>query len=479
MNLSAMRRFNYITIFLACWSLVATGWSQVHDRTKRGGYFEVKSKHCLSSSQRQQIKEAIHTNVLKLEMLNILTPVSTRDRVVLDWPLQPIASFSDYAYHGISNFVDHNPDFPNHILDYHCGERSYDTEAGYNHAGTDFFLWPFGWKLMEEEVIEVVATAPGVIVGKDDGEFDQNCDITVEASWNAIYIQHEDGSQTWYGHLKRNSLTSKDVGESVERGEYLGLVGSSGISSGPHLHLELYDDAGNLVDPFQGECSEEVESWWSTQRPYYDSGLNKLSTHTAPPEWTDCAELMETNASNDFCPGDTVYFMTFLRDQLAGQVLRYQVFDQEGALYTEWIDALENVAHYSASYWYFPIVLSEEVEEGLWTFQVEYLNEFYTHHFNVCKLVKTPDIPLQLMENGLFPNPVATHLSVHIEIFKANKYVFDVRDVNGRVLTKSVHELVVGQHLLDFDLNILASGLYLLAVSDKKGALVAKRFVKK
>ena len=325
----------------------------------------------------------------------------------------------------------------------------------------------------------MIATAPGVIIGKEDGHFDQNCDLMVEAEWNAIYIQHEDGSQTWYGHLKQNSLTPKGVGETVERGEYLGLVGSSGISNGPHLHLELYDNAGNLIDPFQGNCSEQLDSWWTAQRPYYDSGINRLSTHTAPPQWTDCAELIDTHASNDFCPSDTIYFMAFLRDQLAGQVLHYKIHQPNGDLYAEWTDMLEDATHYSASYWYFPLILRKDVEGGIWKYQIEYLDQIYTHEFGVCETVSSPSIPLELLDNGIFPNPTQQQLQVKIEIFQANDYTFDIRDVNTRTLTTHLHSLLIGQHQLEFDVNTLPSGLYLLTVSDYSGTLATRRFVKR
>jgi hypothetical protein len=39
--------------------------------------------------------------------------------------------------------VDHSPDFPPQLLDYTCGTRTYNTQSGYKHAGTDFFCGPF------------------------------------------------------------------------------------------------------------------------------------------------------------------------------------------------------------------------------------------------------------------------------------------------------------------------------------------------
>lgn len=63
---------------------------------------------------------------------------------------------------------------------------------------------------------------------------------------NLVVVQHAEGYTTWYAHLSR--ITSW-VGEQVSAGTRVGLVGSTGNSTGPHLHFEIrhYDTA---LDPF-------------------------------------------------------------------------------------------------------------------------------------------------------------------------------------------------------------------------------------
>lgn len=68
----------------------------------------------------------------------------------------------------------------------------------------------------------------GVILDVRDGNFDRSCSFN-NNSWNAVYVRHSDGSVAWYGHLKNGSATTKTIGEEVEEGEYLGIVGSSEI----------------------------------------------------------------------------------------------------------------------------------------------------------------------------------------------------------------------------------------------------------
>jgi murein DD-endopeptidase MepM/ murein hydrolase activator NlpD len=62
---------------------------------------------------------------------------------------------------------------------------------------------------------------------------------------NYIVIRHYNGLETLYGHLSRQDA---QVGQLVKAGEKIGLGGSTGRSSGPHLHYEVRYE-GNPIDP--------------------------------------------------------------------------------------------------------------------------------------------------------------------------------------------------------------------------------------
>lgn len=350
--------------------------AQTIEPTGGGGFDQGDIRDHVGPEQRARIFQKISENRDRLRNQQILTePTATEGgqpaHPLFDWPRT--STGSDPGYFGISNFLDHDPDFPDMLEDYDCGDRSYDTDTGYNHKGIDVYSWPFSWLKMDADEVQIIAAAPGVIIGKDDGNFDRNCSFT--GSWNAVYIQHADGSVAWYGHLKKNSLTSKSVGQSVAAGEFLGVMGSSGRSTGPHLHFKIYDSENNLVDPSQGACnSMNADTWWASQRPYYESGIIKVATHHAPPVFNNGCGVAETpNYQQVFAPDQTVYLAVYLRDQLAGQQLDLKVFRPDGNLWGEWDFALQAPPdHYSTSWWYWTVSFPAGSPSGVWRWHVSF-----------------------------------------------------------------------------------------------------------
>jgi len=66
---------------------------------------------------------------------------------------------------------------------------------------------------------------------------------------NVIIIQHKNGLRTLYAHQNRFRGGLR-VGSRVKKGQHIGYVGSTGLSSGPHLHLGLYKH-GRAIDPLK------------------------------------------------------------------------------------------------------------------------------------------------------------------------------------------------------------------------------------
>jgi murein DD-endopeptidase MepM/ murein hydrolase activator NlpD len=91
--------------------------------------------------------------------------------------------------------------------------------------------------------VDLGAAAGTPIVAAADGR-------VVSAGWaggygRAVAILHSGGIETKYGHMSRIAAYA---GESVHRGDVIGYVGSSGLSTGPHLHFEVMKN-GRPVNP--------------------------------------------------------------------------------------------------------------------------------------------------------------------------------------------------------------------------------------
>lgn len=295
------------------------------------------------------------------------------------WPLRAAPTLADYGYYSISNFVDHDARYPNRLQDYNCGTRSYDLASGYNHDGIDIATWPFPWLRLERGEVEAVAAQAGTVVFKADGNFDRNCTLGSQAA-NRVYVRHDDGLTAQYLHLKSGSLTAKAVGERVAQGEFIGVVGSSGSSTGPHLHFEVVDGGGSVIDPFVGSCNAGATRWVA-QPAYRDSRINKLSTHSAEVVFPGCPAVETPNLSDRFSPGDRVYFYAFFQDQQTDQQAVYTVYRPDGQVFAAWTH--QSPGTYNASYWYWYYSLPASAPTGAWRIDAAYQDRLYSHGFTV------------------------------------------------------------------------------------------------
>lgn len=148
----------------------------------------------------------------------------------------------------VIQYVDHDPGPA--WRDYACGARGYD-----GHGGTDIGLAHAG---RVAAGVPVVASAPGVVAGVRDGEPDGLFEargaqaVAGRECGNGVRVDHGDGWQTLYCHLRQGSITVQP-GQRVAAGDRLGDVGLSGAAAFPHVELTVLHGQ-TRVDPFTGEA---------------------------------------------------------------------------------------------------------------------------------------------------------------------------------------------------------------------------------
>jgi len=329
----------------------------------------------ISDAERARLVAATAANVARLTTEGRLVPQKAGGDVLFQWPVKLTDGHPDRAGFSTSNFVDENPAFPDRLLDYSCGTRTYDRADGYNHAGTDFYSWPFTWRKMAQGETVAVSAADGIIVNRQDGNFDQSCGPNSNAA-NFVFIRHDDGSVAWYMHLKSGSLTAKGIGDPVAAGEFLGIVGSSGSSTAPHLHFEVYDSQNRLVDPWAGACNRRgTTSRWVQQGPYYVSRVNHLATSDAAPEFPPCPGIENPHDQRYFAPGQTVYAVGYFRDLKRGDSPVFNVYRPDGSpFFSAAVDtnAWMTKEVLSSAHYYYTLTLPDDAPVGEWTFEIVY-----------------------------------------------------------------------------------------------------------
>jgi murein DD-endopeptidase MepM/ murein hydrolase activator NlpD len=119
--------------------------------------------------------------------------------------------------------------------------------------GDGSFAWPTNGGYISSEMgyrwgkmhkgIDIARPSNGTIKAVDNG-------VVVSAGWdggygNKIVVDHQNGLRTVYGHLASISVR---VGQTVPKGSQIGVMGSTGDSTGVHLHFEVYKN-GSLQNP--------------------------------------------------------------------------------------------------------------------------------------------------------------------------------------------------------------------------------------
>lgn len=101
--------------------------------------------------------------------------------------------------------------------------------------------WHKAIDIAADEGTPVRSVMPGTVVSVNKSGFGGGYGVSVR-------VDHGNGVVTEYHHMQEGSVDNINVGDTVEAGQQIGRVGSTGISTGPHLDMQAWKD-GQIVDP--------------------------------------------------------------------------------------------------------------------------------------------------------------------------------------------------------------------------------------
>ncbi|MBE9096729.1 peptidoglycan DD-metalloendopeptidase family protein [Tychonema sp. LEGE 07203] len=196
--------------------------------------------------QKQQQERFDPARAAELQPID-LTPNSTEQP-----PVVATAPFGSQGYDPLSNpslgrMV--SPELPPL-----SGADTYLPNGSKQPSSANGFIWPakgvltsgYGWRWGRmHKGIDIAGPIGTPIVAADSG-------VVTYAQWNdggygyLVEITHADGSETVYAH---NSRILVQKGQRVDRGEQISEMGSTGFSTGPHLHFEVHPAGQGAVNP--------------------------------------------------------------------------------------------------------------------------------------------------------------------------------------------------------------------------------------
>ena len=185
----------------------------------------------------------------------------------------------------VVNYVDADPE-PGR-LDYRCGWLTYN-----GHKGTDIAIRD---RAEMRKGVPVYAAAPGTVIGTRDGMKDISVKelkgkikaLKGKDCGNGVHIRNAGGWSTQYCHMRKDSILVR-TGDKVVAGQQLGLVGLSGRTEFPHIHLAVRHDK-KVVDPFVGldgaeKCATGRNPLW---KPEVLAALDYRTVHLYSAGFTD------------------------------------------------------------------------------------------------------------------------------------------------------------------------------------------------
>lgn len=337
------------------------------------------------------------------------------------------------------------------VSDYNCGTKSYD-----GHQGTDFVIRSFA---AMDDSVAVYAVAAGTVTYTIDNLYDRETSgDTSKRLGNYVAISHPNSYYTYYAHLKQHSV-QVEVGDIVAAGELIGYVGSSGNSTDPHLHFELWYDSLYVVDPFAGTCGNVVFAF--IDPPAYDTSLNvwESGLHIKK-ELTinDLRERVKTIIKPyviDSSSDSLLYFWSHIYGLRKGKELSLKWFNPKNEEWFVYSYTLDQDYWY---YYYWSYIDHQNLSPGDWEVKLYYDDtEIATQTFKVRELTATSQIS-KVTDCSDYNSWTLQKLR------NTPGLLLKIFNINGQEMTSQE------------DLQ-LATGLYFLHISEKNKFCVFKKWI--
>ena len=372
-------------------------------------------------------------NVIATDNQNIVSDVvqvtfvvqeQTTEVVKYAWPLKLAPGFEGLNKNGYAiNYPDHG--VGGNTLDYNGGKITYS-----GHSGTDVGPYPLGWTSYHEGKWDVIAAAPGVIMVKVDtftyvntGNGCRKVEYPgASGGGNRIVIQHVDGRRTTYAHLKLGTLTTKQEGDVVAEGEFLGKIGSTGNSSGPHLHFDI-KEGNTVLDPWFGPSNPSVtESLWKNQLAYSTARITEIVLGYHSPYGNHCEREDRIYEKQNVYLGEEFLISRFYQQSRGDITSHIKLKRPNGTVYHQfdWAHLRPEDTQANAStvwpqtIWIAGFTINPNEPGGTWVYEEEFDGTVYTKEINVINQVNSaPSVSFISPQAG---QQVASNTAVNVEL---------------------------------------------------------------
>lgn len=199
-----------------------------------------------------EVRRRIDATIAAYEKTGLALPAPKATPATPLYPFFPQAGIQGQDLF-LLNFADLNT--TSGIRDWDCTGYTYDGHQGHDSLIRSFREQAIG--------VPIYAVLDGRVVDAHDGEFDMNT-VWRNVPANYVVLDHGGGFYALYWHMKRGSVAVKP-NQTVTTGTQIGLTGSSGFSTGPHLHFESRKD-GRWFEPSAGRCRSGASFWKSQPR---------------------------------------------------------------------------------------------------------------------------------------------------------------------------------------------------------------------